>query len=319
MAEGRMKVNMSATNKGVSNTNMLAYTRRSFLKVMGVGAAAGIAAPVLPVLAKKAAGKKWRMRLSTSSIHFMQLPIEKACERIAKLGFEAIDIWSAHEGCPHLDDVAKRLGADGLKKLLAKNKLKLFAFSVYRGGYGRYAELLGKAGGGVAIQGSAGPCKPEELTGRMKQFIERLKPLVELAEKYNSYLAIENHGNALLNSLDSLKAFVDINTSKRLGIALAPYHIQTLKASVPEAIRICGRQLLFFYAWQHYRGSKQLPGIGPTDMTPWIRALADIRYRGYVNPFMHGHPEAVVMASNLAKSRDYLKACYKKVNVEREV
>jgi sugar phosphate isomerase/epimerase len=309
MAEGRMKVNMSATNKGVSNTNTL----------MGVGAAAGIAAPVLPALARKAAGKKWRMRLSTSSIHFMQLPIEQACERIAKLGFKAIDIWSAHEGCPHLDDVAKRLGAEGLKKLLAKNKLKLFAFSVYRGGYGRYAELLGKASGGVAIQGSAGPCKPEELTGRMKQFIEKLKPLVELAEKYNSYLAIENHGNALLNSLDSFKAFVDINTSKRLGIALAPYHIQTLKASVPEAIRICGKQLLFFYAWQHYRNSKQLPGIGPTDMTPWIRALADIRYRGYVNPFMHGHPEADVMAANLAKSRDYLKNCYKKMNQKTDI
>ena len=45
------------------------------------------------------------MHLSTSSIHFSELPIEKACERIAGLGFEAIDIWSAHEGCPHLDDV----------------------------------------------------------------------------------------------------------------------------------------------------------------------------------------------------------------------
>jgi sugar phosphate isomerase/epimerase len=293
---------------------MLTYTRRNFLKIMGLGTAAGIAAPVLPAWAQKATTKKkWRMRLSTSSIHFMQLPIEQACERIAKLGFEAIDIWSAHEGCPHLDDVAKRLGPDGLKKLLAKHKLKLFAFSVYQGGYKRYAELLGKAGGGVAIQGSAGPCKPEELTARMRQFIEGLKPLVELAEKYNSYLAIENHGNALLNSLDSLKAFVDINTSRRLGIALAPYHIQTLKASVPEAIRICGKQLFFFYAWQHSPGAKQLPGIGPTDMTPWIQALADIRYRGYVNPFMHGHSKADVMAANLAKSRDYLKECYSKV------
>ncbi|MHC4642578.1 MAG: sugar phosphate isomerase/epimerase family protein, partial [Planctomycetota bacterium] len=239
-----MKDNMTA----VDGKTDICLNRRNFLKVVSAGAAAGIAVPVLPTWARKAAKKKWRMRLSTSSIHFMQLPIEQACEQIAKLGFEAIDIWSAHENCPHLDDVAKRLGADGLKKLLAKNKLKLFAFSVYRGGYKRYAELLGKAGGGVAIQGSAGPCKPEELTGRMKQFIESLKPLVELAEEHKSYLAIENHGNALLNSLDSLKAFVDNNTSKRLGIALAPYHIQTLKVSVPEAIRICGRQLLFFYA-----------------------------------------------------------------------
>ena len=100
--------------------------------------------------------------------------------------------------------------------------------------------------------------------------------------------------------------------SPRRGIALAPYHLQIQKASVPEAIRICGRQLLFFYAWQHYPDSKQLPGVGPTDMTPWIRALAEVRYRGYVNPFMHGHPEPDVMSANLAKARNYLKDCYSK-------
>ena len=94
----------------------------------------------------------------------------------------------------------------------------------------------------------------------------------ELAEKHKSYLAIENHGNALLCSQDSFKAFVDNNTSSRLGIALAPYHVQRQKESVTEAIRICGKQLLFFYAWQSYKGLEQLPGIGPTDMTPWMRA-----------------------------------------------
>ena len=104
----------------------------------------------------------------------MGLPIEQACERIARLGFEAIDVWSAHQGCPHLDDVAKRLGPEGLKEVLAKNKLKLFAFSVYRGGYEKYAELLGKTGGGVAVRGSTRPCKPEELTAKMRQFLEGL-------------------------------------------------------------------------------------------------------------------------------------------------
>ncbi|MHC4620609.1 MAG: hypothetical protein ACYTEQ_22915, partial [Planctomycetota bacterium] len=96
-------------------------------------------------------------------------------------------------------------------------------------------------------------------------------------------------------------------------IALAPYHLQTINASVPEAIRICGKHLFFFYAWQHYPDAQQLPGIGPTDMTPWIQALADVRYRGYVNPFMHGEPEPDVMAANLAKSRDYLKSCYERI------
>jgi len=297
----------------VMNNNL---NRRSFLKAAGFGAAAGIVTPTLPAWAKAATAKKkeWQMRLATSSIHFMQLPIEQACERIAKLGFEAIDIWSAHNGCPHLDDVAERLGPDGLKKLLGKHKLKLFAFSVYKGGYERYAELLGKAGGGVAVRGSTKAGKPEELTSRMKAFVESLKPLADLAQKNNSYLAIENHGGALLCTLDSFKAFVDINKSPRLGIALAPYHLQSLKASVPEAIRICGKQLFFFYAWQRAKGNEQLPGVGPTDMTPWVQALADIRYRGYVNPFMHGHPEAEVMAANLTRARDYLKDCYSKIN-----
>lgn len=298
---------------GINGQGEGLLNRRGILKAAGLGALAAFGGPVPAVSARSEGKKKWPMRLSTSTIHFTQLPIERACEQIARLGFEAVDIWSAHDGCPHLDDVLNRLGPDGLKKLLAEHKLKLFAFSVYSGGYKRYAELLGKVGGGVAVQGSSGAVKAEELTSKMKQFIESLKPLVELAEANKSHLAIENHGNALLNTLDSFKAFTDINKSKHLGIALAPYHLQAIKASVPEAIRICGKQLFFFYAWQRAEGNEQLPGVGPTDMTPWVEALAKIRYRGYVNPFMHGHPSAEIMAANLAKSRDYLKDCYSKL------
>lgn len=288
--------------------------RREFLSSVARGAAAGA---VLFGAASNAAGAeaeepKWQMRLSTSSIHYMHLPIEQACEEIAKLGYEAIDIWSGHAGCPHLDDVQKRLGPEKLKELLAKNKLELFAFSTYRGGYARYAELLGKAGGGVAVQGSAGRCKPSELQAKMKKFIESRKPLLDLCEKYDSYLACENHGGALLSTLDSFKAFVDLNQSPRLGIALAPYHVQGAKTSVPEAITACGKQLFFFYAWQRAGGEKQLPGIGPTDFTPWIAALAEVRYRGYVNPFAHIHLKTEEMSAALATSRDYLKKCYEK-------
>jgi sugar phosphate isomerase/epimerase len=249
------------------------------------------------------------MRLSCSSINFSALPIEQACQRIAALGFEAIDIWSAHAGCPHLDDIAKRLGPAGLKDLLARHRLKLYSFSVYAGGYRPYAELLGQAGGGMAVRGSAAPCKPDELTGRMKAFFEALKPEIALAEKHDSYLAIENHGNSLLDSLDSLKAFCELNRHPRVGIALAPYHLQVTKASVEEAIAIANRQLFFFYAWQNSPGQQQLPGIGPTDCAPWLAALAKADYRWYVTPFMHDEPPPDAMSAALARSRDYLKKC----------
>jgi len=285
--------------------------RRGFLSGVACGAAAAVAAPGL-LKSPEAKGGRWKMKLSTSTIQYSKLPIEKACERIAALGFEGIDIWSAHGGCPHLDDVAKRLGPEKLKALLAKNKLKLYTFSVYSGGYAKYAKLLGDAGGGVAIQGSARAVKPGQLTAAMKAFIAGLKPLVDLAEKYNSYLAIENHGGSLLNSLDSFKAFVDANKNPRLGIAMAPYHLQGAQASVPKAIEVVGKQLFFFYAWQRAKGVGQLPGHGPTDFVPWIAALAKADYQWYVNPFMHHEPAPDVMSKALEKSRDYLMKCYEK-------
>ncbi len=281
--------------------------RREFISMAARVAAAGVAVPGL-LAAETASEEQWQMRLATSSIHYAHLPIEEACAEIAKLGYEAIDIWSAHQGCPHLDDVLERFGPEGLKDLLAENKLKLFAFSTYKGGYAKYAELLGGAGGGVAVQGSGKASDPEDLTASMKAFLEGLKPLAELAEEHDSYLALENHGNNLLQTIDSLKAFVDLNDSPRLGIALAPYHLQAIDASVPEAIEVCGRQLFFFYAWQRGKGLEQLPGVGTTNFAPWVEALAKVRYRGYVNPFMHGEQETEVMSEHLAKSWDYLKA-----------
>jgi sugar phosphate isomerase/epimerase len=294
--------------------NPIRIDRRRFMEHTAASCVAGVAAGGLLSTAAAAqdAPRRWNMRLSCSSINFMSLPIEQACKRIADVGFKAIDVWSAHAGCPHLDDVLERLGPKGLEDLLAKNDLKLYAFSVYRGGYRRYAELLGQAGGGVAVRGSAGPCDPKELTSRMKAFLESLKPDAELAEKYDSYLAIENHGHALLDSVDSMKAFVDLNENPRLGIALAPYHVQGLNQSVEEAIAICGKQLLFFYAWQRAGGVEQLPGFGPADCTPWIDALAKAGYAWYVNPFMHHEPEPDAMSKALRRSCAYLKECYAK-------
>ena len=250
------------------------------------------------------------MKLSTSTVQFRSVSLEEACRRISELGFDGIDIWSAFRGCPHLDTAAERLGPDGLRELLATHDLDLFSFSVYRGGYRKYADLLGGAGGGVAVRGSTGgEAESGELTDRMRSFIDGLQPLVQLAEKHDSYLAIENHGGALLSSLDSLRTFVDICDSPRLGIALAPYHLQARGASVPEAIRICGKRLFFFYAWQHESGPEQLPGIGPTDMRPWLEALAEVGYDGYVNPFMHGEVEPEQMMDHLAAAQDYLVSC----------
>ena len=302
----------NVSSKGMTMTDGTC-SRRSFLR-FGSAAFVGMTGAHRLVRDVHADDKRqWKMRLSASSIAFASLPIEQAVQRIADLGFDAIDIWSAYVGCPHLDDVLNRLGPDGLKQLLAKHNLDLYSFSVYIGGYPRYAELLGKTGGGVAVRGSGGFKDPDDLTGSMKHFLEAMKPELELAEKYNSYIAIENHsGRPLLNYLDSIKAFTDLNRHPRLGIALAPYHIQKNKESVEEAIKLCGDQLFFFYAWQNAPDTQQLPGIGPTDCRPWLDALAAVNFRYPVTPFMHHEPKPDEMAKALAKSSRYLKSCWQK-------
>jgi sugar phosphate isomerase/epimerase len=295
-------------------------SRRTFLRQSSTvlaGAALSNALSTRVNAGEDCAGEKtpWPLRLSTSTVQFSSLSVEKACERIAALGFAAVDFWHAGFGCPHLDEIEKRLGPEGLKDLLAKTNLNLYAFTCYNvganAGYPRFAEILGKAGGGVAVR-EARYGKIKSLTAEMKALLEQLKPQLELAEKYNSRIAIENHADSLLNSRDSFKAFVELNRNPRLGIALAPYHLQAAGISVEEVIGIAGKQLLFFYAWQHAEGLKQLPGIGQADFAPWLAALARAGYAEYVNPFMHGHPGPDEIAKGLATARDYLVRCHRK-------
>lgn len=233
-------------------------------------------------------------------------------ERIAALGFEAVDFWHGGFGAPHLEQIADRLGPEGLKDLLAEHRLKLNAFTVYKVGYAKYAALLGRCGGGIAVRESRYGKIEKPVGAEMEAFIESLKPEIELAEKHNSYLAIENHSGAILNSMDSFKAFVETNRHPRLGIALAPYHLQKEHIAVEEVISVAGKQLFFFYAWQHAKALKELPGIGPTDFTGWLAALAKPGYSGYVNAFTHHEVPPTQMSEALRQSRDYLLRCGRK-------
>jgi hypothetical protein len=105
-------------------------TRRRFIQhaVAGVGMASGASLIRSFATANSDSRPTWRCRLSTSSILFKTLPLEQACERIAALGFEAVDIWSAYDNCLHLDDAARRLGPSGLKAMLVKHHLQLCAW-----------------------------------------------------------------------------------------------------------------------------------------------------------------------------------------------
>ena len=288
--------------------NLPLKSRRTFLQTTSKQFLAGGLLASLPMPGLFAADRNPPKKplYSCSTVNFTSLSLEKTCERIAALGFDAVDIWGYFGACHHLQELANDLKAEGLKTLLEKHRLKLGSFSVYGTTYSAYAKLLGQCGGGIAVRGSRDRRK-DSVTEDMKDFLEELKPDLELCEENDSYLAIENHsGGALLDQTDTLKAFVDLNRNKRLGIALAPYHLMIHRESVADAIRICGSQMLFIYFWTNEEGEKQMPGVGQTDVSDWFRALNDIKYPHYITPFMHHEPEPDRMAELHRITRRYL-------------
>jgi len=281
--------------------------------MLGSSLAAGA---VLPVHGDqgKAGGGGWRPRLALSSVMFSGLSLEDFCVKAVELGFAGIDLWSPFGECRHLAE-AQELGAAGFKKLLEKHKLEVGSYTTYRTkghdeGFPGFAEFIGKCGGGVVVRESKyGKFAKEELEETFRKFFEELKPEIELARKHGVRLAIENHSGAMLDTLESIRLFTKLNPAPEVvGIALAIYHLQARKVPVEDAIRACGKQLLFLYAWQAKRGVAQLPGHGQAHFTPWLQTLAKQNYANWITPFMHGELPVDEMTPAVAKARATLEA-----------
>ncbi len=279
--------------------------RRGFLKGVAL-ASATMGFPYL--LSGEEKGITWQPMLALSSVMFSSLTLEEFCGQAVKLGFRSIDLWAPFGHCRHLEE-ARQIGAAGFRELLEKNGLEIGAWTTYRtkvdqGGFPAFAEFIGACGGGVVVRESKyTKVAKDQLEEAMRVFFQELKPEIDLARKHRVKLAIENHGDALLDTIESMEMFAKLNpASDVVGIALAPYHVQALKAPVTNAIRACGSQLLFFYAWQMEKGIKQLPGHGPVDFAPWMQALEQRQYRQWITPFMHGDLPAGEMATAVEKS-----------------
>ena len=242
-------------------------------------------------------------------------PSRRPARPIAGLGFEAIDIWSAHEGCPHLDDVASRLGPEGLKELLGQAQAEAVCLLGLRGRL-RTATRNCWARPAAAWPSRAAPGRAnrEELTARMRQFIEGLETPDRAggeAQLVSGHREPRARPAGLARFVQGVRRYQYLAAT---GDRPGPLpHPGGPRPPCPRPSASAAGNCSSSMPGRTSPTAKQLPGVGPTDMTPWIRALADVRYRGYVNPFMHGHPGTEIMTANLATARDYLKSCYAKV------
>ncbi len=246
---------------------------------------------------------------------------------VAKTGATAIDIWPEVHG--NQREQLDAMGEAKFRRLLEDNNVTLGCITQYKlGPFGLQSEmkLAQRMGCQLIVTGGKGPPNLQggELKSAVAKFVEQLKPHLEVAQATGVRVAIENHGNNLIESPDSLKWLAELRPNPHLGIALAPYHLPQDAQQLAKLIADLGDSISMFYAWQHGMGCMkklpkaqellQLPGRGTLDFGPLITALRQIDYSGWTEIFMHPVPRGIPIldsvdevTAEINRAREYLE------------
>lgn len=302
--------------------------RRTFQKL-----AAGLLGTTwtTPLLASPS---KFQLNYMLPSCMYGYSKLEEILPEAKKIGATHIDIWPKVHGDQR--EQVEAMGTERFAKLLEVNDVKLGCITQYKlGPFGLQSEmpLAKRLGCPLMITGGAGPkdAKGPELKKAVAAFVEKMKPHLEVAEENGVTIAIENHANNLIDSPDSLRWLLELRPSKHLAIALAPYHLPQDEKQLAGLIGELAEGMQMFYAWQHGDGSHmpmpveqqllQMPGRGPLDFQPLIDALADVKYQGWTEVFMHPFPRGIPILPTVAETtaeivrgRDYLSQCISSLN-----
>ena len=277
--------------------------------------------------AVSAAGSDLEFRYMLGSCMYGYTRLEQIVPEVAKTNATAIDIWPK----PHGDqrEQLDTMGESAFKNLLGEHGVRLGCITQYKlGPFGLRNEmrLARRLGCQTIVTGGRGPkgLKGSALKAAVARFVEQMKPHLAVAEKTGVTIAIENHGNNIIDSPDSLKWLMDLSPDRPLGVALAPYHLEQDAKMIAELIESLGERIAVFYAWQHGMGCMkklpkeqellQMPGRGDLDFGPIVDALTSINYAGWTEIFMHPVPRGIpildtteAVTAEINRSRDYLE------------
>ncbi len=303
------------------NINRRPITRRTACRILAGTAAGAFAAPL------SAAEDRFRFNYITGSSLYGRLKLDVILPEIPKTGTEWLDIWPM--GHADQREQVEEMGHDAFRAMLKKYGVKLGISTCYNlGPFGLQTEMefVHDFGGRLLICASGGPknVKGAEYKAAVAQFVEQMKPHTARAEELGLVIGIENHGHALINTVESIEYFGELAKSPALGIALAPYHLPQDPKVIARVIEDLGPKLAHFYAWEHGQGAmkklpkaqemEQMPGFGKLDFGPIVGALKKINYDRWTEVFMHPVPRGIPIlptaeevTAAINKSRKYLE------------
>ncbi|NND96898.1 MAG: sugar phosphate isomerase/epimerase [Pirellulaceae bacterium] len=270
-----------------------------------------------------------KLRYLLGSCMYGYAPIAEILPEVAKTQATAIDIWPKKHGDQR--EQIDAMGEEKFKQLLRKHDVRLGCITQYKlGPFGLQNEmrLAQRLGCMTMVTGGKGPkgLKGQELKAAVGDFVEQMKPHIEVAEETSVTIAIENHANNLIESPDSMKWLAELSPSPHLAVAFAPYHLPQDPIGLADLIRDLDHHIAVFYAWQHGNGCMvaqpketellQMPGRGDLDFGPILGALSDIGYHGWTEIFMHPFPRGIpilddvdAVTQEINRSREYLAKC----------
>ncbi len=302
------------------------HSRRDFLR-HGTALAAGTALCPWLLAAQEKPGFQFKYLLGSCLYGYKDL--EEIVPEVRKTGATALDIWPKVHG--NQREQLDEMGHEKFLALLEKHKVTLGCITQYKLGplnLQPEMKVASQLGCQTIVTGAVGPkgLSGDELKQGVAEFLEKMKPHVAAAEEAGVTVAIENHGNSLIQSPDSLKWLAELNHSDHLKIALAPYHLPQDPQLLAQLVRDLGPAIHVFYAWQHGTGSStpqpkekellQLPGRGELDFRPIVEALVETDFQGWTEIFMHSFPrgtsmleETAAITAEVNRARAYLEDC----------
>ena len=298
---------------------------------MFAATAAGVAGATLsrgPLAAFEA--EQFEPRYILASCMYGYTKLADILPEVQKCGSGAIDIWPKRHGDQR--EQLDEMGEQKFAELLKEHDVSLGCITQFAlGPFGLQDEmrLAQRLGCRTMVTGAVGPkgLKGAELKAAVAKFGEQLKPHVAAAEERGVTVAIENHGNSLVETPDSLKWLAELCPSRHLGIALAPYHLPQDEKLLSDLVRALGNRIAVFYAWQYGMGCMtklpkeqellQMPGRGDLDFRPLAAALREIGYKGWTEIFMHPVPRGIpildstkAVTAEINRARAYLAKCF---------
>lgn len=297
-------------------------SRRDFCSALLSATTIGL--PLSDLVAFESPGFQLKYILGSCMYGYTELA--EILPEVNKIGATAIDIWPKVHG--NQREQLSQMGEEKFAALLKQHGVSLGCITQYKlGPFGLQEEmrLARRLGCSTIVCGGKGPKGLEgaELKATVGKFVEQMKPHLEIAEETGVTIAIENHGNNLIESPDSLKWLKELRPSKHLAIAFAPYHLPQEEDLLSDLIVELGDAIEMFYAWQHGMGCTkklpkeqellQMPGRGTLDFAPLLAALKTIQYSGWTEIFMHPVPRGIPILDSTAevtaeinRSRTYL-------------